>query len=71
MSIMLQNPASGNESFDQQPVARLPLVCHGDGHSDITIENYRERNDEDTGFCTDGQTGKGVTPPDTISNSLI
>ena len=43
MSIMLQNQASGNESFDQQPVARLALVCHGVGHSDITIENNRER----------------------------
>ena len=40
---MLQNQASGNESFDQQPVARLALVCHGDGDSDITIENYRKR----------------------------
>jgi len=67
---MLQNPVSGNESFDAQPAVSQPLVCHGDGHSDITIENYRKRNDEGTGCCsTGGEIGKSHRPPDTASNT--
>ena len=66
---MLQNPASGNESFDQQPALSLPLVCHWDGYSDITIEKNRDSRNEDTGYCnTGGETGKDFKPPDTENN---